>query len=50
MLDIIIRLFIRGIINEDVKCQVFKGMGLPERSLLRIYIIVKETRRTKIEL
>jgi hypothetical protein len=50
MLDTIIRSFIRGIIDEDVKCQAFKGMRSPERSLLEIYIITEEARRTKIEL
>lgn len=50
MLDTIIRSFIRGIIDEDVKCQAFKRMGSPERSLLGVYTIAEEARRTKIEL
>jgi hypothetical protein len=50
MLDTIIRSFIRGIIDEDIKCQAFKGMGSPERSLLGMYTIAEEARRTKIEL
>jgi hypothetical protein len=50
MLNTIIRSFIRGIIDEDVKCQTFKGMGSPERSLLGMYTIAEKARRTKIEL
>ena len=49
MLDSIIRAFIRGLIEDQVKLDSTKMLAFSERFLRGVYILVEESRRTKKE-
>ena len=50
MLDTVLRAFLRGIIDLDVRREATKGMGSPERSLRSIYTLAEEARRTNLDI
>lgn len=50
ILDTIIKAFIRGIMDEDIKILILKGLVSAERSLLTVFIVAEEAARAKIEL
>jgi hypothetical protein len=50
MLDTILRAFIKGIADEDVRRDSTKMLASSERSLRGVYALAEESRRTKLEL
>jgi len=50
MLDIIMRFFLKGLSDSDVRRKAIRGLAQANRSLRGIYTIADEARRTKMEL
>ena len=48
ILKSIIKAFLRGLSNPDIRCKAIRGLILPNRSLLGIYNLVDEARRIKL--
>ena len=50
MLDTVMRAFIRGLINPEIRMEATRAMASGDRSLRMIYNLAEEARRTNVEL
>lgn len=50
MLDTILRAFIKGLNDNEIRMEVTRGMASSDRSLRNIYQLAEEARRTNLEL